>query len=265
MLLRDLAQSSCPSTAVSGRAERRGSGTLPQRAPESACPWPPSRARTPLRQHFELILQPEMVQRIQHVCFNTFAADLPVVSVLRLAERARTPGHPACCSLAQVGQPIRWGRTWAPACTRTSGHPTLHSPGRTWAPPLMQEFRRRVRQIVGGGVHSEVLQPFPSGLRKRMGEWTRRSGCGDWTVTATFTFAHIDEVLARDRLAIRVACQLRCPGRDEAHKFRGGLLHQKLGFRVDLRARTFGQFLPHYPVDAGQRQQKVLRDTDTGI
>ena len=198
-------------------------------------------------------------------CFNTFAADLPVVSVLRLVERARTPGHPACCSLAQVGQPIRWGRTWAPACTRTSGHPTLHSPGRTWAPPLMQEFRRRVRQIVGGGVHSEVLQPFPSGLRKRMGEWTRRSGCGDWTVTATFTFAHIDEVLARDRLAIRVACQLRCPGRDEAHEFRGGLLHQKLGFRVDLRARTFGQFLPHYPVDAGQRQQKVLRDTDTGI
>ena len=193
-----------------------------------------ARARTPLRQHFELILQPEMVQRIQHVCFNTFAADLPVVSVLRLAERARTPGHPACCSLAQVGQPIRWGRTWAPACTRTSGHPTLHLPGRTWAPPLMQEFRRRVRQIVGGGVHSEVLQPFPSGLRKRMGEWTRRSGCGDWTVTATFTFAHIDEVLARDRLAIRVACQLRCPGRDEAHKFRGGLLHQKLGFRDDL-------------------------------
>ena len=148
--------------------------------------------------------------------------------------------------------PGRWVPTWWP-------------PGRTWAPPLMQEFRRRVRQIVGGGVHSEVLQPFPSGLRKRMGEWTRRSGCGDWTVTATFTFAHIDEVLARDRLAIRVACQLRCPGRDEAHKFRGGLLHQKLGFRVDLRARTFGQFLPHYPVDAGQRQQKVLRDTDTGI
>ena len=40
--------------------------------------------------------------------FNTFAVDLPVVSVLRLAERARTPGHPACCSLAQVGQPLRW-------------------------------------------------------------------------------------------------------------------------------------------------------------
>ena len=188
-----------------------------------------------------------MVQRIQHVLLQHVCSRSASCLRLRLAERARTPGHPACCSLAQVGQPIRWGRTWAPAGTRTSGHPTLHSPGRTWAPPLMQEFRRRVRQIVGGGVHSAVMQPFPSGLRKRMGAWTPRSGCGDWTVTATFTFAHIDEVLARDRLAIRVACQLRCPGRDEAHEFRGGLLHQKLGFRVGLRARTFGQFLPRLP------------------